>query len=165
MALSIINFQATEILDTILGCLEDNDRPPVDDYFISTSSQHALECCNRLVVYLKRIEANSGLGVTTCGSVASAVFGLSLTRCVPTITDHGVLPSPAEINAAAESANDDALIIWNCLTCYVSPVPGCAQKTPINVLMKESGICVEISTDIVKELDNAAYQNYLITNV
>ena len=106
-------------LDRILAALVACDRPPITEHYVAAGAVAWDSCCGLLVVAPERVFRSAQFpaeGTTdyVCETSLLVVdIVVLLLRCVPTVDDRGMPPTPDAMDAAYADALTDAAIIWN----------------------------------------------------
>lgn len=122
---------AAAILDCVSAAMEDHLRPLCKVYktvgapVIGTCCECDDEGANgELSIHLMRVfDADQNTldeirRVRPCRpGVTAARFRLVLARCMPTISEHGEIPAPEDLEEVAISQMWDAEVMWQALTC------------------------------------------------
>jgi hypothetical protein len=121
------------VLDSVCDCLDNTTLGTPKDCFIS-HRQPPDDCCDFLAIWIDRLLPtfefpDVSFRVERCGDVRRmADISLRLVRpCWPTLKDNAnsPFPTPAEMQAAAESLLIDANVLWCCLSDTFAAGLGC----------------------------------------
>lgn len=83
--------------------------------FVSHASP-VLDCCDQLTVHVAGLSQGDSAPLPPSASDARinrVTLTTTITRCVPVMSDTGVLPTPEEQEASAAQVNADKWALWN----------------------------------------------------
>lgn len=112
---------AEEFLDACAAAL---DTIPIDDPTLAGAPLRAFvspgtpahDCCDQLAVHVGVVSEGDSSPLPPSASDARinrATLIATVTRCVPMMSDNGVLPTPEELDNAAAQVDADKWALWN----------------------------------------------------
>ena len=130
--------------------LEASGAEPITASYVAAGAIAWDSCCGLLVVAPERVYRYAEFPVegTTdyvceVGFIAVNVLVLLL-RCVPTIDDRGIAPTPAAMDAAYEAVLKDSAVIWNTV---VGDLPEGWQRATVDQMhVGAAGGCIGVET-------------------
>ena len=137
-------------LTRTLEALQECNSEPVTASYVAAGAVAWDSCCGLLVVAPERVYRAAAFPIegTTDYICESSLLVVDLVvlllRCVPTIDDRGVAPSPAALGSAHEALLTDAAVIWNVV---VGELPEGWQRANVDqTFVGADGGCIGVET-------------------
>ena len=143
-------------LSRSLEALSAADAVPITASYVAAGAVAWDSCCGLLVAAPERIYRSAQFPIegTTDYSCETGFLVVNvvvlLLRCVPTIDDRGIAPTPAALGAANEAVLFDAAVIWNTV---IGELPEGWQRANVEqTFVGAAGGCVGVETRFAQGL-------------